>query len=32
MGGKRMIWGDVNAALNRLMAEGVIAASKPRLL
>src|SRR5215216_6645634 len=26
MGGKRLIWGDVNAALNRLVAEGVIAA------
>ena len=26
MGGKRLIWGDINAALNRLVAEGVIAA------
>ena len=28
MGGKRRIWGDVNAALNRLVADGVIAAFK----
>ena len=28
MGGKRMLWGDVNAALNRLVAKGVIAAFK----
>jgi len=25
MVGKRLLWGDVNAALNRLVAEGVIA-------
>src|SRR5215207_94622 len=28
VGGKRRIWGDVNAALNRLVADGVIAAFK----
>ena len=28
MGGKRRIWGDVNAVLNRLVADGVIAAFK----
>ena len=28
MGGKRMLWGDVNAALNRLVAEGAIVAFK----
>ncbi len=28
MGGKRRLWGDLNAALNRLIADGVIAAFK----